>query len=81
MSHARPAVPMRSSVVQIKQQLLGNKELPWEGDRADPAMLRKLRTLRTPVMACLNRDPSKRPSMQAVCDMCDDIFGTRTVKA
>eukprot|EP00892_Ulva_mutabilis_P002733 jgi/Ulvmu1/12460/UM009_0112.1 len=65
----------------IKQQLLGTKELPWEGERADPAVMRKLRTLRTPVMACLDRDPTKRPSMQAVCDMCDDIFGTRTVKA
>lgn len=66
--------------MQIIAQLKGNAELPWEGERANPETLRKLRTLRRPVMALLERDPSLRPSLMRFCDQCDDIFGTRTLK-
>jgi hypothetical protein len=66
--------------VQIIAQLKGEADLPWEGERADPEVLRKMRTLRRPIMSLLERDPEKRPSMAKFCDQCDDIFGTRTLK-
>ena len=66
--------------MQIISQLKGEAELPWEGDRAKPDVMRKLRTLRRPVMALLDRDPTNRPTMMKFCDQCDDIFGTRTLK-
>jgi hypothetical protein len=67
-------------LVQIIAQLKGEAELPWEGERANPEVMRKLRTLRRPIMALLERDPAMRPTMLKFCDLCDDIFGTRTLK-
>jgi hypothetical protein len=64
--------------VQIIKQLKGDAELPWEGERGDPEVLRKLRSLRGPILSLLERDPTKRSSMTTFCEQCDDIFGTRT---
>jgi hypothetical protein len=66
--------------VQIVSQLKGEADLPWEGQRADPETLRKLRALRGPVLQLLARDPARRPTLKAFCNMCDDIFGTRTIR-
>lgn len=66
--------------LQILAQLLGEQDLPWEGSRAAPDTMRKLRTLRSPVLALLERDPNRRLSMQQFCEACDDIFCTRTYK-
>lgn len=66
--------------MQILAQLLGDQELPWEGARAAPETMRKLRSLRTPVLALLDRNPQRRLTMQQFCESCDDIFGTRTYK-
>jgi hypothetical protein len=59
---------MNVNFVQIIAQLKGEAELPWEGERAEPEVLRKMRTLRRPIMSLLERDPEKRPSMMKFCD-------------
>lgn len=71
---------MHGAPVQILAQLLGDQDLPWEGTRAAPDTMRKLRSLRSPIMLLLERDPARRLSMQQFCESCDDIFGTRTFK-
>ena len=48
--------------MQIVAALLGEVELPWEGEGAE-GLCRKLGALRAPVMAMLHRNPSLRPSM------------------
>eukprot|EP00892_Ulva_mutabilis_P008922 jgi/Ulvmu1/6401/UM003_0029.1 len=72
--------PLVDGTQQILAQLLGEQDLPWEGARAAPDTMRKLRTLRAPVMSLLERNPLRRMNMQQFCESCDDIFGTRTFK-
>lgn len=50
--------------VQVVAALMGDEELPWEGDVSED-LSRKLGALRAPILAMLHRDPSMRPSMAA----------------
>lgn len=68
--------------VQVAAQLRGARELPWEGGRAiDGGYMSKLRAMRGPVLRLLHRDAGGRLSLEAFCNMCDDIFATRTMHA
>lgn len=68
--------------VQVAAQLRGARELPWEGGRAiDCGYMSMLRAMRGPVLRLLHRDAAGRLSLDAFCNMCDDIFATRTMHA
>ena len=64
--------------LQVREQLLGQAELPWEGDRLDAATLRCLGALRALVLALLRRDPAQRSTMREFCSGCNAIVASAT---
>lgn len=54
-------------LLQVKAALRGDEQLPWEGELTGEVS-RRLGAMQAPVLAMLARDPSLRPSMQAVHD-------------
>lgn len=51
----------------------GRSQLPWEQAEAGP-QLEKLRGLKRTVLRCLERDPARRPSAQALLKSWDHTF-------
>jgi hypothetical protein len=62
--------------VQVVAQLLGQAKLPWETMTAEDR--HKLGAFRKPILALLNRDPAKRPTMPDFYNNCNAIFSTST---
>eukprot|EP00892_Ulva_mutabilis_P002845 jgi/Ulvmu1/12561/UM091_0002.1 len=64
----------------VMQQLRGEVELPWEGERfrAHPTARRRLGVFRQPVLALLARAPAQRASMAQFCDSCHRLFTSPT---
>lgn len=60
--------------VQVYSQLLGEADLPWEGDRLTVEVQRKLGVFRRPVLQLLQRDPTARISLHQFARGCDSIF-------
>lgn len=65
--------------MQVYSQLLGDEPLPWEGERLTAAMRKSLGIFRTNVLRLLDRNPSKRMTMQQFANACDAIFDSRTI--
>eukprot|EP00892_Ulva_mutabilis_P001147 jgi/Ulvmu1/11032/UM007_0212.1 len=73
---------LQEGPAEVAAQLRGARELPWEGGRAiDGGYMSTLRAMRHPVLRLLHRDAGGRLSLEAFCNMCDDIFATRTMHA
>lgn len=62
-------------VLQVVGQLLGEEELPWEGNNLTFDHRTRLGALRRPILQLLERDPGQRPSMQAFSDKCRRLIG------
>lgn len=60
------------------EKLLGKQPLPWEEGQLTAAQRSRLGVFRRPVVQLLERDPSRRPSLQQFCDMCTSIFSATT---
>jgi serine/threonine protein kinase len=50
---------------EIRDQITGRVPLPWEGPGRQPR-LRQLRILKRTVLACLARDPQRRPTAETL---------------
>lgn len=74
--------PSPQSQQPVRDAIAGRAQLPWEegGDTA-AQRLRRLRGLRKTVTMCLQRDPSKRPSADALLDAWDHVFDEMTTEA
>lgn len=60
--------------------LAGERPLPWEGGLS-PRTQRRLGILRRPVLQLLQREPSRRSTMEDFCDSCGHILTSRTMEA
>jgi serine/threonine protein kinase len=60
--------------VQVIAQLVGEAELPWEGQNLTMEQRGRLGVLRKPVLQMLDRDAARRPSMRAFADKCRSLF-------
>jgi serine/threonine protein kinase len=58
----------------ITAQLTGAAPLPWEDERFEFRAARELRALRPSVLACLQRDPARRPSAVRLLAMWNGLF-------
>lgn len=67
-----------SLVVQVRQQLRGEAELPWEGDRLAPDLRRRLGTLKVPVLGMLHRDPAQRWTCEQFWRALHAVFSGQT---
>ena len=63
------------SEAAARDALAGRAPLPWEGSgEAARERLEKLRGLRRTVLRCLERDPAKRPTAEALLQSWDHTF-------
>eukprot|EP00892_Ulva_mutabilis_P012074 jgi/Ulvmu1/9239/UM005_0339.1 len=62
----------------VMQQLRGEGELPWEGERyrAHPTDRRRLGVFRQPVLALLARAPQERATIAQFCSSCERLFSS-----
>lgn len=74
--------PGAQSRQPIQDAIAGRSPLPWEegGETAKRRMV-KLRGMQRTVMLCLERDPSKRPSAEALGDAWDHAFDQMKTEA
>lgn len=63
---------------QVCDEIMGRRELPWEGARADPNTLNRMRVLKRSVLQCLSRVPAERPSAAALVATWESIFDRAT---
>eukprot|EP00892_Ulva_mutabilis_P010359 jgi/Ulvmu1/7696/UM038_0128.1 len=61
---------------RVIAMLRGDLPLPWEGE-LPPAVLRKLGTVRAPIMQLLQRDPARRASMRSFHRACINLVASR----
>ena len=54
-------------------QLQGEEELPWEGEKNIDAR-RKLGMFRQPILSLLRRDPVERTTLANFCSSCQQVF-------
>jgi hypothetical protein len=76
-----PTAARRSYVLDA---LSGRAELPWEmkgpgGTSQGSASLQELRALRKSVLACLDRDPAKRPSASRLEESWNGLFDMKNI--
>lgn len=55
-------------------RIVGELPLPWEDPEIAPALLRRFGHFKLPVMSLLERDPSKRPSMNEFLKECNRVL-------
>jgi hypothetical protein len=63
-----------SDVVQVMDQLVGNRELPWEGSRLTQGVLRKLGAHRRDILGLLHRDPRQRLTLYQFLNSCSMVL-------
>ena len=64
----------RVAVVQVIDQLVGNRELPWEGSRLTPSVLKKLGAHKKDVLGLLRRDPEERLTLYQFLNSCSRVL-------
>ena len=64
-------------LVQVRAQLRGDAELPWEGDRF-AADTRQLGVFREAVLGLLRRDPAQRATVEDLCGACTSVVTSQT---
>ena len=78
---AEPPQPEEGPDPEVLAALTGRAPLPWEAAAPGAAMrLQKLRGLKDTLLRCLERDPAKRPTAQALLAMCDHISEESTAR-
>lgn len=55
-------------------QLVGTADLPWEGKRLTPEVLRKLGAHRKDVLGLLHRDPDQRLTLYEFLNCCSRVL-------
>lgn len=63
--------------MQVVECLLGERELPWEGEDLK-RVERKLGKMREPVLALLHRDPAQRMNAPQFVHECNALFAVDT---
>lgn len=58
---------------EIRDQIAGRAPLPWEGEGRQPR-LQQLRILKRTVLACLARDPKRRPTAETLLRSWNRLF-------
>lgn len=66
--------------MQVLEKLLGQAELPWEGELAErnPVARRRLGLFREPVLSLLRRDPAHRATLADFCRTVNTVFSSPT---
>lgn len=59
--------------LQVIGQLLGEAQLPWEGNNLTMEQQGRLGVLHKAVLQLLHRDPLRRPPMRAFADKCKSL--------
>lgn len=67
--------------MQVRRQLLGEDPLPWEAPRLTVEARGKLGAFKTPVLAMLARDPTRRASCQQLAGAVHDVLLTTSTSA
>lgn len=63
--------------MQVRAQLRGEADLPWEGSRlADAA--KQLGVFKKAVLGLLRRDPVQRATVEDLCGACNDVVASQT---
>jgi serine/threonine protein kinase len=70
------APPMTET--DAREQLLGNKPLPWEDPVLQKDFLPNLKVLKRSVLKCLERDPVDRPSSRELLGAWNGLFESMT---
>lgn len=71
--------PFVSTRETIWAQLCGREVLPWEDGAAQQAeKLSQLRGLKRPILQCLERQPTERPTAEQVLTQWRTLFDSRT---
>lgn len=69
-------VARAAHALQVRDRIAGRVPLPWEEPEAKASGHRQLRILKHTVLACLNRDPSARPTAAKLLRSWNRIFDT-----
>ena len=65
---------MLGAEMQVIDQLVGNRELPWEGSRLTSSVLRKLGAHKKDVLGLLRRDPEERLTLYQFLNSCSRVL-------
>jgi serine/threonine protein kinase len=63
---------------QVRDQIAGRADLPWEDPARRADSIRQLRILKRTVLACLARDPKDRPTADRLLRSWNRLFDTFT---
>jgi hypothetical protein len=81
LTEMRVFAPFSISREDMVDTLRGNQALPWEDQQSAQVLLPRLRVLKRSILACLERDPSKRPKSTEVLGKWISLLETETAKA
>lgn len=77
----RPAFRMELGKQDVIDQLVGKKELPWEGSRFTASVQRKLGAHRKDVLGLLRRDPEQRLTLYQFLNSCSQMLAGTEIPA